>query len=175
MMAETTGVVTLIPENIPDELAERPQWVCWRYETRDGKPTKVPYTPESGQRASTTDLMTWRTLEDALGCLEADTAELLRLPHYDGVGFVLSSGDPFVGVDLDACRNPETGEIAEWAQKIIDRVQDGYIEVSPSGTGIHIIVKGTVRGSGKTQRRVESGKIEMYSRERFLTITGELP
>ena len=172
MMAETTGAITLNTENIPDELTERPQWVCWRYETRDDKPTKVPYTPETGRRASATDLMTWRNLIDAIQCLAPEMASSLDIPRYDGIGFVLSSGDPYVGIDLDDCRNPETGELAEWAQKIIDRVRDGYIEVSPSGTGVHVITRGTVRGSGKTQKKMGSGKVEMYSRERFLTITG---
>jgi primase-polymerase (primpol)-like protein len=82
---------------------------------------------------------------------------------------VFSSGDPYTGIDLDDCRNPETGAIAPWARRIIDRVQEGYIETSPSGTGVHILVEGTVRDGG-----MRKGPIEMYSRERFFTITGEV-
>jgi primase-polymerase (primpol)-like protein len=59
VIKESTGVKIPIIENIPDEPTERPQWVCWRYEVRDGKPTKVPYTPGTLRRASSTDLMTW--------------------------------------------------------------------------------------------------------------------
>jgi putative DNA primase/helicase len=169
VIKETTGEITLIPENIPEQLTERPQWVCWRLEERDGKLTKVPYTPAGG-RASTTDLMTWRTFEDAMnGMRGADALEALGIAPYHGVGFVFSSADPFVGIDIDDCRNPETGEIAPWAQKIIDRVQEGYVEISPSGTGIHIIVQGAVRDGG-----MRKGKVEMYSRGRFFTITGEV-
>ena len=51
--------------NIPNALTERPQWVCWRLEERDGKPTKVPYTPGTERRASSTDLMTWRPFSEA--------------------------------------------------------------------------------------------------------------
>jgi primase-polymerase (primpol)-like protein len=170
MMAETTGAITLIPGNIPDELTERPQWVCWCYEERDGKLTKVLYTPGSLRRASSTDLMAWDTFEGALAAYTA--AE----PPYDGIGFVFSSADPFVGIDLDDCRNPQTGEIAPWAQKIIDRVHSGYIEVSPSSTGIHVIIEGKMRGE-KTQRKVPGeagGKIEMYCQSRFFTVTGVL-
>jgi putative DNA primase/helicase len=91
---------------------------------------------------------------------------------------VFSSADPFVGIDLDKCRNPETGEISEWAQKIISRVQEGYVEVSPSGRGVHVIVEGTVRSGGMRKKvRVNEevvGEIEMYSRERFFTITGNV-
>jgi putative DNA primase/helicase len=165
----TTGEITLITENIPEPLTERPQWVCWRYEERDGKMTKVPYT-DTGWRASTTDLLTWTTCAMALAAYERG--------HYDGIGFVFSSADPFVGIDLDDCRDPDSGDIAPWAQKIIDRVQEGYIEISPSGTGVHIIVEGTVR-DGRTRKEVHEkgkrvGRVEMYGRAKFFTITGVL-
>src|SRR4051812_21449762 len=90
-----------IIENIPGQLAERPQWVCWRTERREGKPTKVPYTPGTERRASSTDLMTWRTFEDALAAYERGE------PPYDGIGFVFCSADCYVGIDLDDCRDPE--------------------------------------------------------------------
>jgi putative DNA primase/helicase len=163
MIKATAAVDPPIIENIPAQLTERPQWVCWRLEMRGDKPTKVPYTPGTERRASSTDLLTWRTFREALEAYEA--AE----PPYDGIGFVLSSADPFVGIDLDRCRDPEDGEISGWAQKIISRVQEGYIEASPSGTGVHIIVQGAVRDGG-----MRKGKVEMYSRERFFTITGAL-
>jgi putative DNA primase/helicase len=116
VIKETTGVKTPIIEDILAPLAERPQWVNWRREMRDGKSTKVPYTPGTNRRASTTDLMTWGTLS------EASLAYATGDPPYDGIGFVFSSADPYVGIDLDDCRNPETGEISPWAQKIISRV-----------------------------------------------------
>jgi putative DNA primase/helicase len=170
MIKETIGEIPNIEENVPQELTERPQWVCWRLEERQGKLTKVPYTPD-GSRASSTNLKTWSTFDEAMNAYE--------LAGYDGVGFVFSSGDPYVGIDLDKCRDPETGEIAPWAQKIIDRVCEGYSEVSPSGTGVHIIVEGVVRDGGRSRRKVHLdgkvvGEIEMYSRGRFFTITGEV-
>jgi len=161
VIKETTTVNQPITENIPEQLTERPQWVCWRQEERDGKPTKVPYTPGTARRASSTDLMTWSTFDQALAAYEAGE------PPYHGVGFCFSSADPFVGIDLDRCRDPEDGEITGWAQKIISRVQEGYIEASPSGTGVHIIVQGAVRDGG-----MRKGKVEMYSRGRFFTMTG---
>jgi len=157
----TTAVNPPVVQNIPEQLAERPQWVCWRLEERDDKPTKVPYTPGTLRRASSTNLMTWRTFSEALAAYEAGE------PPYDGIGFVFCSADPFVGIDLDGCRNPETGEVAPWAKKIISRVQEGYVEASPSGTGVHIIVEGVVRDGG-----MRKGRAEMYGRGRFFTITG---
>ncbi len=179
VIKDLIGGISLATENIPEELTERPQWVCWRYEERDGKPTKVPYKPREPTRASATDLLTWGTFEEALDYYEKFPQITPDLPPLDGIGFVFSSADPFVGIDLDKCRSLETGEIAPWAQEIIDRVQEGYIELSPSGTGVHIIVEGTVREGGRSKRKVHRngeavGEIEMYSRSRFFTITGDL-
>jgi putative DNA primase/helicase len=168
MIKEATAVYPPVVENIPEEFTERPQWVCWRLEEREGKQTKVPYIAGTNRRASSTDLMTWRTFDQALAAYEAGE------PPYDGIGFVFCSADPFVGVDLDDCRDPESGAVAEWAQRIISRVEEGYIEASPSGTGVHVIVEGTARG-GRAQKKVlPKGKVEMYSRERFFTVTGRV-
>src|SRR5215203_1584177 len=100
------------PDGIPEVLRRRWQWVVWKLEKRKGEVTKVPYSPWDLTRASSTDLTTWASFEGAM---------IMYQKHdFDGVGFVFSSGDPFVGVDLDACRDRETGEIEEWAQEIID-------------------------------------------------------
>jgi putative DNA primase/helicase len=161
MIKETLEVIAPIAENVPEELAERRQWVLWRLEERDGKLTKVPYTPPTGRLASVTDLMSWSTFEAVLAAFERG--------GYDGIGFVFSSGDSYVGIDLDDCRDPESGEIAPWAQEILERVQGGYVEISPSGEGVHVITRGIVRGGG-----MRKGAIEMYSRGRFFTITGRV-
>src|SRR5215218_9880430 len=103
-------------DNIPTRFTERPQWVVWKLEKRPGenKPTKIPYIAGGVGRASSTDLMTWCTFEEAVKALETG--------RYDGIGFVFCSGDEFVGIDVDKCRNPETGEIEEWAREIIGSV-----------------------------------------------------
>jgi putative DNA primase/helicase len=146
--AEPEGITELL-ENIPEELRQRPQWVVHK--------EKVPYIAGGVGRASSTDSLTWRTFEEAV--------QALRTGRYDGIGFVFSSGDPFAGVDLDKCRDPDTGELEEWAEKIVAAF-GGYAEASPSGTGVHIIV----RGKAPNKKR---GRIEAYSSERFFTVTGE--
>jgi putative DNA primase/helicase len=170
VIKEATGLITPTTENIPEQLTERPQWVCWRLEMRGGKPTKVPYIAGTNSRASSTDLLTWSSFEYALAAYEAGE------PPYDGIGFVFCSADPFAGIDLDDCRDPESGVISPWAQSIISRVQEGYVEASPSGTGVHIIVEGAVR-DGRTRKDVHLqgevvGRVEMYGRGKFFTMTG---
>ena len=149
--------LNVLAEGIPHELKKRPQWLCWRYAKQRGKWTKHPYNPRTERKASTTDLMTWSRFETVLDAYTGG--------GYDGVGFVFSSGDPYTGVDLDNCRNPETGELATWAAEIV-RQLDSYTELSPSGKGFHVVVK------GKVPKALKLARIEMYSAERYFTMTG---
>lgn len=146
-------------EAIPETLREREQWVCWREEERDGKPAKIPVTPGTGGFASSTEAQTWASFETALEYTETE--------HADGVGFVFTDNDPIVGVDLDDCRGPETGDIDDAAQDIIARL-DSYTEVSPSGTGYHVLITGELP-EGRNRR----GSIELYDTARFFTVTGD--
>ncbi|MFC4452102.1 MULTISPECIES: hypothetical protein [Halorussus] len=144
---------------LPDELCEREQWVCWKEEQRDGKATKIPVTPGSGGFASSTDSETWTDFETAFDYVESGNA--------DGVGFVFTDDDPIVGVDLDDCRDPETGDADDAAHDIIERL-DSYTEVSPSGTGYHVLIKGDLP-EGRNRR----GSFELYDTARFFTVTGD--
>ncbi|WP_207890234.1 phage NrS-1 polymerase family protein [Natrarchaeobius chitinivorans] len=146
-------------EAIPDTLAERTQWTCWRAADRDGKTTKVPVNPETGSFASTMDDRTWTSLERALEYVATGAA--------DGVGFVFTATDPLVGVDLDDCRDPEAGEPLEPASSIIEQL-DSFTEVSPSGTGYHVLLEGDLPDG-----RNRHGSIEMYDQARFFTVTAD--
>lgn len=148
---------TELLDNIPEELRTRSQWVVWKMERRNGKDTKVPYIAGGVGKASSTDSLTWRTFDEATRTLDTR--------RYGGIGFVFTSGDPYAGVDLDNCRDPETGELDAWAAEIVASLRGGYTEVSPSGTGVHIIV----RGKAPNKKR---GDIEAYSSERYFTMTG---
>ena len=134
------------------------QWVCWRPEVRDGKPTKIPYSPLTGEKASSTNPETWAYYPEAL--------EAYKERGYGGIGFVFTPEDDLCGVDLDGCLNPETGEIEGWAQEIIEDL-DSYTEISPSGTGVHILVRGEL-----PHGRNRKGKFEAYDAGRYFTITG---
>ena len=146
-------------EALPAALIERDQWVCWRSHERNGNPTKVPIVPGTTQFASTTDPDTWRRFQTARDAVQ--TTEMA------GLGFVFTADDPLIGIDLDDCRDPETGEPTEWAKTIIAQL-DSYTEVSPSGTGYHVLVTGTL-----PEGRNRAGKLEVYDRSRFFTVTGD--
>jgi putative DNA primase/helicase len=63
--------------------------------------------------------------------------------YLSGVGYFISKQDPFAVIDLDGCRDSETGEIADWAWKTI-KTFNSYTEISTSGKGVHIWIYGTV-------------------------------
>jgi putative DNA primase/helicase len=160
-------VITAATMRVPDSLVELDQWVLWRYEPRvdGGKPTKVPYQL-NGRGASSTAPMTWCPWGEALKTYQEDPQS------WSGIGFVFSASDPFVGIDLDQCID-DAGKLKPWAQPIMERFFDSYAEISPSGRGIKIWAKGSLPGSG-TAFSVDDGRVEIYDRARFFTVTGNL-
>lgn len=145
---------------IPKELKEKRQWIAWKYETKDGRKTKVPYNVITKKRASSTDPRSWTDF------VWADLA--VRRGFFDGLGFVFTEEDPFCGIDIDHCRDPETGKLREDAEKVL-KDAGSYAEISPSGTGIHII--GTDPLRAKDAGRKKDG-YEVYHNKRFFTVTG---
>lgn len=141
-------------KTVPLELRERSQWVVWRLEQRDGKATKVPYRPDGAGRASSSDPATWSTFEAAEAAAEALAA--------DGIGFVFSIEDPYVGVDLDA-------GMPESDQGAIMAALSSYSERSVSGRGFHVIVRASLNGHPRNRK----GPLEMYEAGRFFVMTGE--
>ena len=158
--------------SVPEEFLDN-QWVNWRYEWRRNNNrgewtlTKVPCTPED-TFASHSDPATWRSWEQVVDHALANPGAL-------GVGRVLSASDPYFMVDLDNSFDYETGHVKEWAREWVKFAQafDLYIEASPSKTGLKIIGKGALPGRGR-KKNVADGKIELYDRLRFTTITGDV-
>ena len=144
-------------DGIPEELKCLSRWVGWKVAERDGKPTKLPVNPKTLALASATDEDTWSGFDEAVSAA--------RQARLKGIGFVLCA--PYTGIDLDRCRDTETGDIEPWAQEIVDSIRS-YTEISPSGTGLHLIVRGTLPTNGRRR----TGKIEMYDDGRYFTITG---
>ena len=97
---------------LPLELRERPQWVVWRREVRDGKPTKAPYRARDPRRKADASKHTRASFEDAAEAVET-------VSDLDGLGYVFASDDPFVGIDLDNCIDSNTGEIDSAAAAIV--------------------------------------------------------
>jgi putative DNA primase/helicase len=146
---------------IPAELKALPQWILWKMEKRNNKPTKVPYQA-NGEMAQANNRRTWSTFATAVKFyLQGD---------YDGIGFVFSRQDNYIGIDIDKCVTDEKPNA--FATEVIDTL-DSYTEFSPSGKGIHIIVKGNLpQGVIGTGRKNTKHGLEIYSYGRYFTFTG---
>ncbi len=149
---------------IPSEMTDLRQWVV-------AGPDKRPYY-WGGKilPSSVTDNRTW---------MDYTTATQMAAHLGLNIGFVLSSNDPFVCIDFDIIdaakldkngqlypENMRTPEVVINQQDLIVNSIDSYKEVSVSGKGIHLWVRGQ---SGPGARR---GGVEVYSQERFIICTG---
>lgn len=151
----------MILQNIPNELRELPQWVV-------AGTDKQPLNPLNGQSASVTDPTTWGTFAQAVNC------------GYKHIGFVLSANDPYTIVDLDdpatkkingvVVANADAAEVATISErhKKILAAFDSYAEISQSGLGVHIIVRGHI------PHGVRRNKVEIYSDSRYMICTGNV-
>ena len=137
---------------VPAALVDRDQWVLYDVD-------KVPHNANTGRAASSTDPATW---------VDFQTATRKATNGFAGIGYVFSVDDPFVGVDLDHCRDPETEAINLEATEIITEL-NSYTEISPSGTGVHIIIKAELPSGGRRR----NGHFECYSEGRYFTVTGD--
>lgn len=157
--------------NAERELQALAQWVCWYVKHEGDRTTKPPINPNvtpsrplEQRLASPKDATTWGTYEQALHTSR----------YYAGIGFMFSSSDNLCGIDLDKCRDPQSGQIAEWARQII-ALLNSYTEISPSGTGIHIIIHAslitTIEKLGRTRLQHKRGHVEIYDERRYFTLT----
>lgn len=142
-------------ENIPSEMRQLQRWTLHKVEPgKNAKRQKVPYQA-NGQHASSTDAKTWTHFPKSVPA------------GFDGVSFALAASDGLVCVDIDGGRNPETEQPHPWARAIIDDL-DSYTEVSPSGTGYHVWVKGKIP---KASHKKDSS-VELYADAKIMATTG---
>ncbi len=122
---------------VPDELKTLTQWVIWSYAWKEEREKwdKPPLEASTGRLASSKNPATWATYPEAV--------EGMKRFGADGIGFVFTKDDPYCGVDLDDVRDPVSGGLTQAALAIIERL-DSFCEVSPSGSGVHGIVKATL-------------------------------
>lgn len=164
-LTKDAPIIPPVFENIPEELKHLPNWVCWKpveRKRKDGtiKITKPPFQP-NGKKAESNNAFTWSTYDAAFQAYNDPFS------NFEGVGFMLDHG--YTGIDLDNCIDDE-GNISPVAKDILSIV-DSYYETSVSGTGIHIILKGSIPdGYKKKNTKLD---IEIYNTGRFFTMTGK--
>lgn len=134
-------------ENIPAELKNVSQWVCWQGDD------KVPKNPHDGRNAKSNDNSTWGSFQDAISACDKY--------GFDGLGFMFANG--YFGVDLDHCLDNK-----EFCDEFVETLQS-YAEISKSKNGIHIICKGSLPDGARRK-----GGVEMYDKGRYFICTGDV-
>jgi hypothetical protein len=152
-------------EHVPAELRALRQWAVWRATPRQGKITKPPFRADDPNTPADVHYPhTWCSFDEAVACLYANPSIV------SGIGFFLTEADPFLCFDLDDPTEKPT-HVREGRQQFQDALLSlgTYSELSPSGRGLHVWMKGKPGVAGKFQADVAS---EMYAWQRFITVTG---
>jgi primase-polymerase (primpol)-like protein len=137
-------------------LKQYPQFIAYRTEldTTSGKLKKIP-------TVSVTDQSKW---------MSYDAAQQLAATHPSqfGMGFVLHPELSRIAVvDVDGCRDPQTGKLSDLALDMIAMLPGAYVEVSISGAGIHIWFS---YSGDMPAHACRSNGSEFYHRDRFFAL-----
>jgi len=150
-------------------------WLVWRAEevktpgsdaVKNKRYTKVPYQI-NGRHASTVDPATWVTFDEAQAA--AQNPQL----GFSGIGFTISKHLPLLCIDLDHCLN-EAGELTREDFAAVVDAANSYVERSPSGDGLHIILSLADHFSLLSNKNVndDGTAFECYTEGRYFTFTG---
>lgn len=152
---------------IPAELRALPRWVCWRLEPDPdgGKPKKIPVNPRTGGNAMINAPSTWGTFDEAATALQ-------RHPAWAGLMLAMVADEDLVAIDLDGCVDA-AGALSPAARDLVETFET-YTEISPSGTGLHLLLHGRKPpGAGcKVKRITGIAQVEIYECKRFIAMTG---
>ena len=156
-------VLPVLFPNIPLALRTIPRWTLWNYvevgENETKRWSKLPIQA-TGKAASSTNASTWTDFH---------TAEAAYLTgRFDGIGFVFTGDDHIIGVDLDDCFDDASEKFTNPELEKIATSIEGYMEVSPSGTGVKIFTIADLAGAHVDH---EKG-LEIYPKGRYFTVTG---
>lgn len=145
---------------VPVEMQQKKQWVLWKLEERQNekgeiKKTKLPYQT-NGYGAQSNNPATWNTFQNVLSAYNNG--------GFSGIGFMFYND--YIGIDFDHVVKDGVieAEFQAWIEKF-----SSYTEISQSGTGLHILVKGKIPGEKRRK-----GNVEMYFEKRYFAITAHV-
>ena len=155
----------------PTDLINTDQWLTWKSEG-GRKPPRAPYVNTwNDRKIDAHDSDNWTDYETA-------RRWVCRLSEHR-LGFDITEADPYVFLDYDDVRNPQSGEIHPLARKHLERAAS-YTEVSYSGSGIHLLVRGELpEGVGDIDHDLPShpdfpdAGVEVYDEGQYVAMTGD--
>ncbi len=153
----------------PSDMTRYDQWLLWKPAPDDRKIPRAPWATGDDQFVSAMDPDNQTSFETALEQLEA-----LSDSAY-GLAFTLTDDDPFILIDYDDARDPDTGTIAPMVRQHIEDAES-YADISTSGTGVHLLIRGEL--SEDVQAVIadlpdHDLSIEVYEKDRFVVMTGD--
>ncbi len=148
-------------ENIPGDLTTVDRWLGWRWHWNGKKFDKPPLSVKTGYKCAKNNLEAWVSFDQALSAHQAG--------RFDGIGFEFEDVDDLAGIDLDDCRNRETGELTEKAKALVAWA-NSYTEISPSGNGVKIFIRGKLPWGNKANHGVG---VEVYETGSYFCVTGQ--
>lgn len=166
-VSNNLSLTTLPFEEIPDELKQIPQWICWKkVSNNDGTVKKIPINPKTLVHASPTDPTTWTDFN------KARVQYIRNKRTLAGIGFVFTKDSGLIGIDLDKVRDPNTGGWNLGVKEFISRFAS-YTELSQSGTGCHIILQGNLPDGWRKRVSIHGLSVEMYDDKHYFVMTGQ--
>jgi hypothetical protein len=171
-VAILTVLADLLISTVPPLLLKKKRWIGYQLvpDERKAKPTKKPHSPVTGQPIGAVEKYAehFCTFKKAL---------LGVIDHQlDGMGYVFLEGDGLVGIDFDHCISD--GKIHDVVESFLRLFRHSYAEVSVSGTGVHIIARGTIAKAAKgvpiyAPAGEDTGiTLEVYNTARYFTYSG---
>lgn len=173
-------VLSVLPDNVPDLLKRTHRWGVWATDGKKpgGRFGKVPVHPVTGTNTNAHSPEAWRDIGTAVSIYKGGKAGhrsvagiFFDLPSEPEPIMKREDGTPLylIGLDFDQCVTSEGGKtvISQDVQDVLASLGGSYHEISPSGTGVRAFVTypKPLKGGNKNNR-------EMYSKGRFLTVTG---
>lgn len=163
-----------------EELRDRKIWVNYLLTDVDGRlqrPKKPPVDPYTLKDGSSTDSSRWATFDQAYANIGKDATVYINDKAYTGlwtdkvagVGITFEDNELF-GIDLDHV--VVDGKVTLEAQAIVG-IMNSYTELSPSGTGIHILCKGSIPDGRRKVKNDDGTDYEIYDSGRYFTVTGK--
>lgn len=141
-------------------MANFPQFILWKLIPTPGKPKpdKVPVNVDG------------RPIDPHFAGNQMAAADALALAAATGysLGFVFTERDPFFFLDVDDAKLPD----GSWFPRALDmcqRFQGAAVEISQSGTGLHIFGCGKAPAHSKKNKKEH---LELYTELRFVALTG---
>jgi len=149
---------------IPDAFKPYKKFIVYKLVQRaTGKTDKIPVNPLDPYGKD------FEAFSD-VNLLNADqaTAYASMLGDNHGVGFYFTESDPFWFLDIDGAL--EGGQWSAIATDLCQRLPGCYVEISQSGTGLHIFGTGTPPADHANKNVKQH--LELYTHSRFVALTG---